>query len=366
MRFKKSVSSLKPYAAGKPVSEVKRELGLKSVVKLASNENPYGCSEKAKEAIVKAANEANIYPDGGAFELKRALSKKLSVKPEEIVFGTGSDGLIELLAKTFLSEEDESVMPEPSFSLYYSNTLAAGAKAVKIPLDKNYKMDLNAMYAAINEKTKIVWLCNPNNPTGEISTEKEIFDFINKVPEDVLIVSDEAYYEFARGRGGYPETLANRRKNVIVLRTFSKIYGLAGLRCGYGIADKEIISEMEKLRSPFNVSSVAQSAACAALLDEEFTEHTLKKNKENLKYMCEEFNKMGLFYIPSYTNFIAVKTPVNSEKAFNELLKKGYIVKGGHVLGMEDGFLRVTVGKKEECKGFIKALSEVISENENS
>lgn len=364
MEFKKSIEKLKPYVAGKPISEVKRELGLCSVTKLASNENPYGCSDLAKEAVVKAASKSNIYPDGSAHDLRLALSEKLGVLPSELVFGTGSDGLLELIAKAFLGKGDEAVMPAPSFSLYESNTLAEEAVPVKVPLDKNYKMDLNKMLAAISEKTKVIWLCNPNNPTGEISQSKEIFEFIEKVPERILIVSDEAYYEFASGRGEYPETIKMRRKNVIILRTFSKIYGLAGLRVGYGIAPPEIISEIEKVRSPFNVSVVAQEAALASLADDDFIKLTLTENEKNLKYMCKEFDKMGLYYIPSYTNFVAVKTPVPSEKAFTSLLKKGYIVKGGHVLGMEDGFLRVTVGKKDECEGFICALSEVIAENE--
>ncbi len=275
MEFKKSISSLKPYVAGKPISEVKRELGISEVIKLASNENPYGCSEKAKEAIIKVAGESNIYPDGSAYELRKALAKKLGICGDELVFGTGSDGLLELIGKAFLEEGDESVIPTPSFSLYETNTLSSGAVPVKIPLDKNYKMDLKKMYEAINEKTKVIWLCNPNNPTGEISSGDEINEFIKKVPERILIVLDEAYYEFAKGHGDYGESLENRKENVIILRTFSKIYGLAGLRCGYGIADKKIISEIEKVRSPFNVSLVAQAAACASLSDDEFLKHTL-------------------------------------------------------------------------------------------
>lgn len=366
MEFKKSIEKLKPYVAGKPISEVKRELGLSDVIKLASNENPYGCSRLAEEAILSAAKHSNIYPDGSAHDLRMALSEKLGVLPEELVFGTGSDGLLELVAKAFLGKDDESIMPAPSFSLYESNTLAEEAIPVKIPLSAEYKMDLDAMFNAITDKTKVIWLCNPNNPTGEISDEKEIFDFLEKVPENILIVLDEAYYEFAKGKGGYPETINKRKDNVIILRTFSKIYGLAGLRVGYGIAAEKIISEIEKVRSPFNVSIIAQEAAKASLYDDEFINYTLSENEKNMKYMCNEFTKMGLYYIPSYTNFIAVKTPVNSALAFDSLLKKGYIVKGGHVLSMEDGFLRVTIGTKEECEGFIKALSEVIAENEKS
>lgn len=366
MLFKKAIETLKPYVAGRPISEVKRELGLKEVTKLASNENPYGCSEKAKEAIIKAAGESNIYPDGSAYDLRQALSLKLCISPDELVFGTGSDGLLELIGKAFLSEGDEAVMPTPSFSLYETNTLSEGAKAVKIPLTKEYKMDLEKMYDAITDKTRVIWLCNPNNPTGEISTGDEIDAFINKVPKDILIVLDEAYYEFAKGRGGYGEHIKGRSENVIILRTFSKIYGLAGLRCGYGIADKNVIKEIEKVRSPFNVSIVAQYAATASLTDDDFVNFTLAENEKNLKYLCDEFTKMGLYYIPSYTNFVAVKTPVKSVDAYNALMKKGYIVKGGHTLALEEGFLRVTVGTKNECEGFIKALLEVIAENEKS
>lgn len=363
VKFKESIKDLKPYAPGKPISEVKREFGLKKVIKLASNENPYGLSPLAKKAIIKAARQSNIYPDGSMYDLRHTLSKKLNVAARSFIFGTGSDGLIELLAKTFLSENDESIMPTPSFSLYETNTLAQGATAIKVPLLASYKMDLETMLSKISDKTKIIWLCNPNNPTGEISGGDEINEFIKKVPKNILVVLDEAYYEFAKGKGGYGESLENLQENVIVLRTFSKIYGLAGLRCGYGVADIEIIREMEKVRAPFNVNILAQEAAKAALGDTKFIEHTLAENEKNYRFLCEEFKKLGLFYIPSYTNFIAVKLPISSDVAYRALLRRGYIVKPGSVLDLEDGFLRVTIGTKKECEGFIHALSEVINEN---
>ena len=365
LKLKAALAGLAPYAAGKPVDEVKRELGLSRVVKLASNENPYGLSDAARTAIINAAAGSNIYPDGAAYSLRGALADRLGVGGDELIFGTGSDGLIELLAKTFLSAGDEAIMPDPSFALYNSNTLAAGAVPVKVPLRADYKMDLDAMADRITDRTRIIWLCHPNNPTGEISGGAELLRFLEAVPEDVLVVSDEAYYEFASGRDGYFESLASRRENLITLRTFSKLHGLAGLRVGYGIADAAVISELEKVRSPFNVNSLAQAAAAASLTDAAFAAMTLEKNAENMKYLCGRLDEMGLYHIPSYTNFIAVNVGMDSQKAFSALLSRGYIVKGGHVLGM-NGFLRVTVGTREECEGFINALSEVISENEKS
>lgn len=362
IKEKKALSFIAPYAAGKPIDEVKREFGISKVVKLASNENPYGASPLAIAAAKKAVESLNIYPDSASFDLRAALSKKHGIDSDMFVFGTGSDGLIELLCKTFIEPGDEAIVPCPSFSLYETNVTASNGTAVKVPLDSNFTMDLNAMKNAITDKTKMIWLCNPNNPTGAIYENDAQRKFIESVSEDILIVIDEAYYEFAVSDKNYPDSqsLLKKHKNIIILRTFSKIYGLAALRVGYGMADKSIISAMDKIRAPFNVNSIALSAAVASLNDEAFASETIRKNEENKLYLYREFDKLKMSYIKSSTNFIMVNTKRDSKTMYVELLKRGYIVKGGHVLGM-DGYLRVTIGTKEECEGFIGALKEIIN-----
>lgn len=362
IKEKKTLSQIAPYAAGKPIDEVKREFGISEVVKLASNENPYGASPLAIDAAKKAIENLNIYPDSASFDLRGALAEKHGIDADMFVFGTGSDGLIELICKTFIEPGDESIVPYPSFSLYETNVTASNGIAVSVPLNKDFAMDLDAMKKAITDKTKVIWLCNPNNPTGAVYEENEQIDFIKSVRDDILIVIDEAYYEFALVNSNYPnsEALLKEHKNIIILRTFSKIYGLAALRVGYGMADKSIIASMDKIRAPFNVNSIAQAASVAALNDKTFAEETIAKNEENKLYLYREFEKLGMPYIKSFTNFIMVDTRHDSKEMYTELLKKGYIVKGGHVLGME-GYLRVTIGTRTECEGFIKALTEIVA-----
>lgn len=360
---KDSLAGVAPYAPGRPTSEIKRKYGLSHVVKLASNENPLGASPKAVEAVKKSAESIFLYPDPDSFNLRTALADYHGLKPDQFVFGTGSDGLIELVCKTFLGEGDESIMPAPSFSLYALNVLSAGATPVEVPLDENWHYSPVAMLPYITDRTKVIWLCNPNNPTGGIFTEEEQTAFLNQVPEDILVIIDEAYYEYAATVGSYPNSLKQlkNRKNILILRTFSKIYGLAGLRVGYGMGDPAIISEMEKTRPPFNVCSSAQAAAEASLADCEFVNRSLAENCENMAYLEDAFSAMGLSFVKSYTNFIAVNTGKDSKTVYEKLLTLGYIVKGGHVLGMP-GYLRVTVGTREECEGFVAALSQVLKE----
>jgi len=358
---KKSLCNIAPYTAGKPIEDVKREYGIEKVVKLASNENPYGASPLAIKAANDALSSLNIYPDMNSYSLKKALALKHSLSESMFIFGTGSDGLIELICKAFIEPGDECIIPAPSFSLYETNTIASEGIAITVPLNSEFTMDFEAMKNAITDKTKIVWLCNPNNPTGAIYSDSAQKEFIQSVPDNILIVIDEAYYEFALASDEYPDSqaLLDKHKNIIILRTFSKIYGLAALRVGYAMADKSIINIMNKVRAPFNVNSIAQAAAVASLDDTEFAEYTLAKNEENKLYLYNAFDEMGLEYIRSHTNFIMVNTKQDSKRVYIDLLKKGFIVKGGHVLGM-DGYLRVTIGTNDECAGFISALKEIL------
>lgn len=361
MQIKKTLATVAPYAPGRPVDEIKRQFGLSNVVKLASNENPLGASPKALAAAGKAMQDVFMYPDPNAYALRGALASHLALKPENFIFGTGSDGLIELVCKTFLAEGDESIMPDPSFSLYELNVLAAGATPVKVALDDNMQYSPQQLLTAITPKTKVIWLCNPNNPTGGMYTEQEQRAFFEKVPDHVLVVIDEAYYEYAVSNPDYPDSLAmlKDRKNILILRTFSKIYGLAGLRVGYGMGDSALLAELEKTRPPFNVCSPALAAAEAALEDRAFLEQSLQVNEEGKAYLETAFIEMGLSFVKTSTNFIAVNTKKDAKTVYEALLKKGYIVKGGHVLGMP-GYLRVTIGTLEECKGFVQALSSIL------
>lgn len=360
---KQGVDCLTPYIAGKSISEVQREYGLSEVVKLASNENPLGCSPLAQRAIRDMAAEAAIYPDGGCHDLRMRLADELGVDSAMLVFGTGSDGLIELVGKTFLDRGDNAVMSEKTFSLYHTNTVAAGAAPVTVPLRGDFVMDTAAIARAVDSHTRVVWLCNPNNPTGTVYTQAEQEALLDAVPSGVLVVVDEAYYEYACGQDGYPDTLAavQVRPNVLVLRTFSKIHGLAGLRVGYGIGHPDIIRQMERVRAPFNVNSFAQAAALASLDDPAFREQSLACNREGYTYLTAGLKQRGLRFLPSSTNFLMVDTGRDSRAVFEGLLRHGVIVKAGAGFGM-DTFLRVTIGTQPQCEAFLRALDGVFAE----
>lgn len=361
IQAKKTLAGAAPYAPGRSIDEIKRQFDLTQVTKLASNENPLGASPLAREAVRRSAEDVFLYPDPDAYALRHALATHLGVPAESLIFGTGSDGLIELVCKTFLAEGDESIMPHPSFSLYELNVLAAGATPRKVVLTDNRYYRPTDLLLSITPKTKVIWLCNPNNPTGGMYTEKEQLAFFDALPEDILVVIDEAYYEYACDCPDFPNSLAllNSRKNILILRTFSKVYGLAGLRVGYGIASPAVIAQLEKVRPPFNVCAPAQEAAVAALADQAFVARSLAENQTNKEYLEQAFTRLGLPYIKSATNFIAVDTGHDAKIVYERLLALGYIVKGGHVLGLP-GYLRITIGTRAQCEGFVAALEQVL------
>jgi histidinol-phosphate aminotransferase len=361
IKIRKEIVSLSSYPAGKPISEVKREYGLNEVIKLASNENPLGCSKKATEAAQNVSKQLNLYPDPSMYTLKKDIAEKLSVNSDQIFCGTGTDLLIRIICTAIIDENDESIMGEVTFSRYKDATEMAGGKAVLIPMRDDYGLDLDAMAKAINTNTKIVWVCSPNNPTGKIVDEKELKSFIDKVPEDVLIVMDEAYYEYAGvNRSNYPDTLSelSNYPNMVILRTFSKAYGLAGLRVGYGICSSYLAGYFNRVLGPFDVNAVAQAAAIAALKDSEFAQKSIELNEKGKRYLYSEFDSMGLPYIETHANFIAVNVLSDDNTIFKELLKRGIIVKPGSALGMP-GFIRVSIGTMEDNKKFIEALKAV-------
>ncbi|MCI8336479.1 MAG: histidinol-phosphate transaminase [Peptococcaceae bacterium] len=356
-----SIMSIKPYVPGKPIDEVKRELGIDDVIKLASNENPLGPSEAAKGAMLEAACNMHIYPDGSSFYLKEAIAKKYNIQTENVIIGNGSDELIKLIAETYVNPEDEVVIGSPSFSEYIFATHLMGGKIVSVPLTADNRFDLAGMIAAITEKTKVIIICNPNNPTGTMVNKQEVNAFIAQVPEHILVVFDSAYAEYAEDDGQYESgsTYVIKYPNVIELRTFSKIYALAGLRVGYGIAAAETIAMISRTREPFNVNAMAQAAAIAALQDITHVEQSRKVNHEGKKYLYDQFQQMGLKYIPTHANFIMVDVEKDSKEVFQALMAKGVIVRTGDIFGMPT-YLRVTIGLPEENERFIKALKEIL------
>lgn len=357
------VKGMEKYVAGKPIAEVKRELNIDKVVKLASNENPLGCSEKVKEAIMELLTEVNIYPDATSYEFKEYLSTKLGITRDMIFCGAGSDSLINVLCTSILDKGDESVMPEITFTRYESNTLLMGAKPIKIPLKNNY-LNLEAMVDAITEKTKIIWFCNPNNPTGSMFTADEFNNVIDKIPQEVLIVMDEAYGDYVSS-DKYPNSieLLKRYPNMIILKTMSKVYGLASLRFGYGIAREELVDYLNRVINAFDSNLFAQKAAVAALKDEEFINKVKEFNKDEREYLTLQFAKMGLEYVKSEANFIMVNVNGDDKAIHEYLLKHGYIIRPGFLLDMP-GWIRVSIGTKDQNREFCELLSEAIEERD--
>lgn len=356
--IRKNILNLNPYIAGKPIEETKRELGLREVIKLASNENPLGVSGKAIAAIKKSLPQINRYPDSQGFYLKKRLAGYLNVKPQNIVLGNGSDELIDIIIKTFV-EEDENIITADNTFLEYSIVASVnGRKVITVPL-KYFKYDLEAIKKKVDSRTKLIFIANPNNPTGTYVTKDEFRDFISGLPGDVLVVLDEAYDAFVDVKD-FPKSISYINKNVIVLKTFSKAYGLAGLRIGYAVVSSEFSSSMEKARQPFNVNSLAQAAAIAALDDEKF----LKKTKETVlrgkKYLYQALNRMGIVYVPSTANFILIDTGRDALAVFHNMLEQGVIVRDMKQYGLKN-FIRVTIGTKRENEKFIKVLKKVYS-----
>ncbi|MGN7413640.1 histidinol-phosphate transaminase [Paenibacillus sp. SAF-068] len=360
MKPKSQIVNLPVYQPGKPIEEVKRELGLEQVIKLASNENPYGSSPAALEAITREMSNISIYPDGSSVELTGVLAKHLGVERNNLIFGCGSDEIIALITRAFFLPGDETIMADQTFSVYKSNADIEGAVTIEVPL-KDGTHDLSAMLAQISDKTKAVWVCNPNNPTGTIISEQELTAFMDRVPAHVMVILDEAYYEFVTDEA-YPQSISliERYPNLVILRTFSKIYGLASLRIGYGIARPEIIDLINRVREPFNTSRFGQVAATAALLDQDFVQECSKRNATDRDYLQNEFSRLGLSYFPSQGNFIMVDLKMPSATAFQSLLKQGIIVRPG--FNVYPTYIRVSVGTSEQNRAFVTALENTLAE----
>lgn len=358
MQPKPQIGNLPVYQPGKPIEDVKRELGLNEVIKLASNENPYGSSPAVKEAVQAELSNLSIYPDGSAVQLTKALARHTGVREDQLIFGCGSDEIIALIARAFLTPGDENIMADQTFSVYKSNADIEGAVSIEIPLVDGTH-DLSAMLAHVNDRTKIIWVCNPNNPTGTIVSTEQLTAFLNRVPSHVMVVLDEAYYEYVTD-SSYPNSipLLSQYSNLVVLRTFSKIYGIAALRIGYGIAQPEIIRLINQVREPFNTSRIGQTAAIAALGDQAFVNECRVKNAAGIEYLQKEFKRLGLVAFPAHGNFVLVNTGRPSQEMFQALLHQGIIVRAG--FEKYPTYIRVTAGSPSQNKAFINTLEQVL------
>jgi histidinol-phosphate aminotransferase len=348
---RKSVMHITPYIPGKPIEEVQREYGVRDVVKLASNENPLGPSRLAVKAISKKLGALNLYPESGAFYLRRALAKHLKIKENTLIFGNGSNELLHLIAEAFVSPGDEVMFSALSFVVYPIATDLAGGTAIQIP-HKNFSHDIDGFIKRLSPGTKLIYICNPNNPTGTFISKEEFEKLMSAVSPKTIVALDEAYFEYVQDKN-FPDGIKYLSKypNLIVLRTFSKVYGLAGARIGYAAADPDIIEIIERIRAPFNASTPAQAGAEAALKDGAHIKKTLKTNSEGKSYLYSELKKLGIEFVPTQGNFIFVKFMSNCKVVFEELLKKGVIIRPQF-----DNYARITIGAMAENRKLIKAL----------
>ncbi len=355
MKVKKQLLTLKAYVPGKSSEEVRKEYGLEKIVKLASNENPYGSSPTVLEAISTAIPSFAIYPDGAAVELRETVARYVGVNEDQLLFSSGLDELIQIISRAILSPETNAIMAEETFSQYKHHAVIENAEIREVPL-KDGTHDLDGMASKIDGNTRVIWICNPNNPTGTYVGKKDLEQFLSRVPSHVLVVLDEAYYEYAIA-DDYPQTieLLKQYENLLVLRTFSKAFGLAAFRIGYGIGSSAFIKQLEIARLPFNTSVLAQTAAIAALQDLEFVRYSVKKNREEIKKFYDFFDQHQITFYPSQTNFIYINIPgKSSEEVFQHLLERGFIVRA-----FPKG-VRITVGREQENKELLEQIEKMI------
>lgn len=358
MKSKAILSELTAYKQGMQIQDVQKKYNLDRIVKLASNENPYGFSETVKHTLDNYNYDFEIYPDGYAAQLRTAVSKKWGVKETELILGSGSDELITIICRAFLDDGLNTIMAKPTFTQYGHHALIEGADVIEVPTVNGHH-DLDGMLEKINDKTSVVWLCSPDNPSGTLIKKEQFEAFINECPEDVLVVLDEAYYEFVEDSLKLEaEKNINTYENVIVLRTFSKAYGLAGLRVGYGISSKSIIERLDVIRGPFNTSSIAQKLASIAVKDDQFINKVQQLNMSIKERFTNHLESLGWSYFESHANFVLVKTPIDSDTASQFLLENGFIVRSGSQLGYDNSF-RVTLGTDEDMKELQDLLTKM-------
>jgi histidinol-phosphate aminotransferase len=356
------IESLRPYEAGRTIESVQKQYGLSHVAKLASNENPLGASPKAIEAMVKVVNGLNFYPNGG-LDLREVLAREYDLKVENVIAGSGSEGIMSNIIRAFLCDEDEVLTTEAAFIGFQVLAKSRGVKYRTVPY-REWHYDLPALAAQINSNTKIIYLANPNNPTGTIFTRHQFDDFYKHVPERVLIILDEAYFEYAKDNPRYPDSMHYRYDNVITLRTFSKIYGLAGARIGYGFAHEELIRNLLKVKLPFEPSSTAQAAGIGALSDQEFLHRSLELNARGLKFLSEGLRELGMTVVPSQANFLMTVLPSEQDasRIFEELLSQGVVVRPLKAFGLPN-CLRISTGTDEDNRLCVEAMKRSYAAN---
>lgn len=357
----RGVQGLMPYQAGKPIQELQRELGLDHIVKLASNENPLGPSKKVLAALQRASNDIVRYPDSNAFELKRDLAERLGVSPGQLTMGNGSNDVLDVIARVFLAQGKSAVFSQHAFIVYPIAVQACGARAIVTPA-KNWGHDLDAMAAAVETDTVLVFVANPNNPTGTSVSAAALIAFLDKIPEQVMVVLDEAYIEYTEASASTDGVaLLKRYPNLIVTRTFSKAWGLAALRVGYSIASPEVTDLLNRVRAPFNVNSLGLAAAQAVLTDQAYLQEGCETNRRGMQQLSSGLSALGISYIPSAGNFLAAKMPGDAAKIYHQLLQEGIIVRPVGVYDMPD-FLRVSIGLETENRSFLNALEKVLNQ----
>ena len=364
LRPPKNITDISPYPPGKPLDELEREYGITGSIKLASNENPWGPSPKAVQAISETLASLHRYPDGSSYYLTEAVAKWTGADPEEVILGSGSNEVIEFLVKVFVQRDDEVITSHPSFLMYQKFVQVRGGTNRVVPL-KNMHHDLDKIADTINEKTRIIFMDNPNNPCGTLITRNQFEEFLNKVPEEVVVVLDEAYVDFVPQEEQidilpYIRNPENRAP-VVSLRTFSKAFGLAGLRVGFGLVNREIASLMHRVRQPFNINLLGQVGSVAALEDTDHYNMTITETARGVKWLSREVEKLGCKAYPSYTNFFLIDVRGDATALYDAMLYKGVIVRSMKAYGFPE-FIRITVGTEAENKRFIAALGECLKE----
>ena len=357
------IANLKVYQSGMSIAEVQRTYGLTRIVKLASNENPWGPSPLALAAVRRHLEESHRYPDQSAFELRHALAQRYRLGPENIIVGNGSEGIMAYICRAFLHSGDEALTAAATFTGFPILCRSRGIEPIEVPL-RDYCFDLSAIAERITPRTKLIYLCNPNNPTGTFFGRKAFDEFMTRVPPRALVLLDEAYFEFAQDLPDYPDSMDYRHDNVITLRTFSKAYGLAGFRIGYGFGHPELIASLWKVKLPFEPGGLSQEAGVAALEDHQFLAHTLQQNRGGLDLFRRELTQLGINWIPSATNFLAFETPAGwtSDDLFQAMLRRGVIIRPLQQNGLP-GCLRISVGTPEENQVCVDVLREILAQS---
>ncbi|HSJ37078.1 MAG TPA: histidinol-phosphate transaminase [Planococcus sp. (in: firmicutes)] len=360
IKTRKTLDIIQPYSPGKPIWEVQKELGLERVIKMASNENPLGPSPKAVKAIQESLADLNRYPDADASVLRGAIAERYGVEKQQVITTNGADELITLISEAFLEQGDEIIVPSPSFSEYDFGAHIMGAVVKPVSFDEGFQYNIDKLVEAVTNKTKIIYICSPNNPTGTYISKEQMENLLARL-KDVLVVFDGAYSQFA-DEADYTDGLefVTAGHPVIALQTFSKIYGIAGVRIGFGIASEEIIKSVLKVKEPFNVNTLAQIAAAAAITDTEHVEASFNANKKGRDFLYASFEKLGLSYTRTTANFILVQVGANGEEVYGQLMAKGIIVRYGKTWGLPE-HIRVTIGTEEENEFFINKLTEILT-----